>query len=244
MLPRKVKGKKRGPLQGTDSDTSESTKEVTVRERDCASTLLPSSDLGYGTAPDLSLWTAEASGISVVETGIQTRAQKLHQALNPIKHLVICRTEPGSPILVSVIWSDLDVTIFQEEAETLGFQVCVEDIDSRESENEKSDDPYYDSISGPATMASPAGLDDLIVAMRDMMHIQMQQMAQTTQLQQQLAVQQMNPPVVGPGMQPPVRRPGPQVGVMKIRPTLPIFDGSGDVDDHLELFLSIANAEG
>ena len=153
---------------------------------------------------------------------------------------------PGSPILVSAVGSDLDATVFHQNPAALGFEVSVEDLVNRESDrdSEKSEDPYFDSFADPMAMAGPAGLDDLIMAMRDMMRIQAQQLAQTVQLQQQLAGQQLQPPVVGQVVPPPNGRPAPQTGVTKIRLTLPIFDGSGDADDHMDLFLSIANAEG
>ena len=173
-----------------------------------------------------------------------TQAQKQRQALNPVKRLIIRRSEPGSPILVSALGSDLDATVFHAESASLGLQVTVDDVSSGEQESDVSNDLYFDSFSGPANMAAPAGLDDLIGAMREMMHMQMQQMAQTTQLQQQLAAQQMRPPAVGQVMLPPAGGPALQPGVMKIRPTLPTFDGSGDADDHFELFVSIADAEG
>ena len=109
-----------------------------------------------------------------------------------------------------------------------------------------SGEPFYDNFSGPVTMADPAGLDDLIRAMRELMLNE----APTTQLLQQVAEQQMNPPamvippIVIPEITPPAGGPVTKYGVVKIRPTLPIFGGSGDPDDHLELFVSIADAEG
>ena len=139
--------------------------------------------------PDASFWEAEASGSSITKTGVQTHAQKQIQAFNPIKWLIIHRTEPRSPILVSAIGSDLDANVFHKESEALGLHVSVEDVENRESaRSEVSDEPYIDSFSIPAVMATPAGLDDLIQAMRDLMCVQMQQMAQMTQLQQQLTV--------------------------------------------------------
>ena len=147
MPPKAVKGKGRGPKKVSESDTSasESAAEVTIRERVVVSTPLPSSDLGYGTAPDLSLWEAKASGTSVGASGVQTRAQKTYQALNPLKRLIIRRTEPGSPILVSALGADLDATVHHQEAATLGFEVSVEDVGPQDSESEKSDDPFFDS---------------------------------------------------------------------------------------------------
>ena len=113
-MPPKIrrKGKGRGQLQAADSDTSESVSEETVRERDfVASTPVPSSDIGYGTAPEASYWEAEIGESSeVIAQGIQTRAQIRKQALNTIKRLIIRRTEPGSPVLVSASGADLDAT--------------------------------------------------------------------------------------------------------------------------------------
>ena len=140
------KGKSRGSHKDVDTDTTDSALEVTVRESVVASTPLLLSDLGYGTMPETSLWTTEVNGSSVVASGVQTRAQKLHQTLNPIKRLVIRRTEPGSPILVSAIGSDLDVTVFHEEAGRLGLHVSVENVENRESESEATDEPFFDSF--------------------------------------------------------------------------------------------------
>ena len=44
-------------------------------------------------------------------------------------------------------------------------------------------------------------------------------------------------------MPPPAGGPAPQPGTVKISPNLPTFDGSVDADDHMELFVSIADAE-
>ena len=120
--------------------------------------------------------------------------------------------------------------------------MSVEEVENRDPGCEVSDEPYYYSFPIPAVMATPAGLDDLILALCDLMHVQMQQMAQTIQLQQQLLMQQMNPPAMV--MPPPAGRQAPQPETVKIGPTLPTFDGSGDADDHMELFMSIADAEG
>ena len=107
----------------------------------------------------------------------------------PNECLIIRRTEPRSPVLVSAIGSDLDATIFHEEAKALGLHVSVEEIKKHKSESKVSDEPYYNSFSGPATMATLADLDDLILAIHDLMRVQLQQTAQTTQLQQQLVAQ-------------------------------------------------------
>ena len=104
--------------------------------------------------------------------------------MKSIKHLVIRRTEPGSPVLVSAIGSDLDATISHKEAGDLGFLVSVEDIGNPGSESEASDVPFFDSFSHPPTMTAPAELGDLILAMQDLMQVQLQHMAQTMQLQQ------------------------------------------------------------
>ena len=97
-----------------------------------------------------------------------------------------------------------------------------------------SGEPSFENFSGPVTMADPAGLDDLIRAMRELTLNE----APMTQLLQQVAEQQMD------SLPPPAGGPVSKYGVVKIRPTLPIFGGSGDPDDHMEHFVSIADAEG
>ena len=129
------------------------------------------------------------------------------------------------------------------ETDDLNLHVSVEDVEARETESEASEGPYFDSCLTADQMAGPAGLDDLIAAMRDLITLQGQQLAQTTLLQQQ-ATAQMHQAGFGPGLPGSEGRPGPQIGVTKISPTLPIFDGSGDADDHMDLFLGIANAKG
>ena len=144
---------------------------------------------------------------------------------------------------MSAIGSDLDVTVYHVEAEALGLHVSVEDFGDQKIGSDISNESYFDSFSGPA-MANPAGIDDLILAMHHLMRAQAQQMAQTTLLQQHLLAQQPNPLGGAPGLQLLGGGIAPQPRVTKICPTLPIYDGSGDADDHLELFVSIASVEG
>ena len=87
-------------------------------------------------------------------------------------------------------------------------------------------------ITTPGTAVT---MDDLLRIMQGMMAAQAQQFAQILQQDVQPPVQPVPAPALVPVPKPSI--------YTKIHPTLPKYDGRMDADDHMDQFLSNANAE-